>query len=303
MPESCRVNPIQRFISKRDNVSVSSLPTLISSSHVHSSSSSSRSLERTFLQGHVPSLVTRQPLISDNKYSPPYVPDEASRSNTIGSSHSETWINQFSAMKVEDPLEASLEYKRLYKNYERQMGNGYRRFNSSSPDLKPQFVSPVGQRIQKSRLLKRGGTVPLSGSRASPYGTIQTHSTTTHTPTDALLEAEFNTLEQELMEQDLATPETRETSNPAFTGEQRELQEIASSIVDACSPPLTPLARDSPVQSKLASSKFMGLMKRVSDGDVTVKPAQRELFTPGTGDRVGSEYFQVGNGQHDPTKK
>lgn len=94
--------------------------------------------------------------------------------------------------------------------------------------------------------------------------------------------SEFEALEREL-------EEVENKRMPAFDQEQVEFQKIANDIVESCS--------SGQPATKLRSSKFMGLMKGISEGSVTLNKEESEnateLHSPYTGQRVGNEYFPV----------
>lgn len=161
------------------------------------------------------------------------------------------WILQFHSMSIEDPLEFSQEYKRMYSSYER----------STAPTLR----------------------FPMTSHRPN-CGAIPGNLTKQEVSTkdEDRFTAEFEALENEL--------EDVENRRPIFDQEQEEFQKIASEIVDSCSP--------SP-SKKLRNSKFIGLMKDIGEGSVTLNKQDsqhaNELHSPHTGQRVGNEYFPIEN--------
>lgn len=142
-------------------------------------------------------------------------------------------------MRIDDPLEFSSDYKKMYSAYERP--------------------SPIMR-------------LPLTANSRQNYNFIPRDSHDVFTP-------EFEAVEKELEESEPA-------SRTNLDSEQKEFQKIANEIVESCS--------SSP---KLSSSKFMGLMKGIGEGSVTLNkqhsPLATELHSPLTGQRVGNEYFPV----------
>ncbi|GAV52351.1 hypothetical protein ZYGR_0AG03420 [Zygosaccharomyces rouxii] len=167
------------------------------------------------------------------------------------SSGNASWLSQFNSMKIEDPLEFSQDYKKMYSSYER----------STTPMVR----------------------LPMASYRPN-YSTLSKNFTKQEVSTENqdLFAAEFEALEKEL--------EDVENKRPILDQEQKEFQKIANEIVDSCSP--------SP-STKLRNSKFMGLMKGVGEGSVTLNKQESqqatELHSPQTGQRVGNEYFPVKN--------
>ncbi|CAR26372.1 ZYRO0B08184p [Zygosaccharomyces rouxii] len=165
------------------------------------------------------------------------------------SSGNGSWLSQFHSMKIEDPLEFSQDYKKMYSSYEK----------STAPMVRfPMTTYQPNYNMISRDVTKR----EVPGEKQDAFA------------------AEFNALEKEL--------EDVEKKRPIFDQEQEEFQKLANEIVDSCS--------TSP-STKLRSSKFMGLMKGIGEGSVTLNKQKSkhatELHSPYTEQRVGNEYFPV----------
>ncbi|SCU99414.1 LADA_0H19614g1_1 [Lachancea dasiensis] len=202
--------------------------------------------------------------------------------------HAGDWSDEFSRMKIHDPLSFTSEYQQLYASYEKSQ-------HSRSPDVSRQYPPTLQQfPSQRSTLMQRA---PLSAQH--------THQTSSGT-SDNVLEAEyfdreFDELEREMssdMHDDIEDPDVDEQGQSILelTAEQLKFQQAASEIHQRLSPgPQTPPA----LESKFQKSKFLGLMRGISDGVVTLKGADddankyTQLFSPTSGELVGNEYFPV----------
>lgn len=285
MSAACQTNPLQQLIAKGDQVHTRSF----ASSFSHESSRQQQqqqqqhvSAEHFFLNNDSPHLNI------GNRFLQVQQSTQLAPSESRGSNVDNSWLNQFSSMKVEDPSEFSKEYKSLYANYESQ-----------------QQRSPMSATLQRTMYHQPMNSYFNVAERSA----LQTRSD--NAVTDTYFNTEFDTLERELEEspEDCVGDLSRRSSNSRTTtynldNEQLEFQQIANSIVDSCSVSNSP----SPVSSKLSGSKFMGLMRGISDGSITLKKRndhddenQRatEFHSPITGELVGNEYFPVFDNVHD----
>lgn len=117
---------------------------------------------------------------------------------------------------------------------------------------------------------------------------------------------QFDQIEQEeaaqQQQQQQQAPAAQDTATavPALDDEQAKFQQAASEIYARLSPgPQTPPEMEAKLHNpKLQNSKFLGLMRRISDGVVTLQNDQNsqkytQLYSPTTGEVVGNEYFPV----------
>lgn len=203
-------------------------------------------------------------------------------------SQQDSWLNQFSSMKVEDPLEFGKEYKNLYKGYESRTGQG----QNSHPAMNQSFVprtmySPANLMTQQ---MTKSISVTTENNRSN----------------DSYFDNAFDSLERELQEElqeSLVQDNSLEEPQFSLDHEQLKFQQAAKDIYVCLSNTSSALSTSAEVSAsvsnKLSRSKFMGLMRRISDGDVTVKKNDEEsdgyteLFSPTTGETIGNEYFPV----------
>lgn len=321
MSDSCHISPLQQ-LGNKSNKFQSGFPGTLNfqqqsyqgSTHAHDQHENSK--ENIFLQQNHPNLFQQQqqqqqPQPQPQQYgfmgqrplsplSPgstiAYQGQRPSLSSTASSSNdlSEAWLNQFSSMQVNDPLEFNKEYKNLYESY--MNGGGSATATTTRPMLSRNHQSstaflPSYQRQQSNFTGMMSSNGPLSAPQLDQTQQQQQGSI------DSYFDLEFNQVERELsqVERDISQPVP---VGPNWNKEQVEFQKIATDIVRVCTPdePVlhnAPMNRTGGLKTKLATSKFMGLMKRVSEGSVSIRNTERELFTPETGEVEGNEYFPV----------
>lgn len=192
--------------------------------------------------------------------------------------------NIFSNVKIHDPLEFSDEYKRFYGNFQNQ--NNSNTHSSSIPVLQRPSIQRFSQFNSQQSHIRQSNSC---SSTPSTYGTaFQLDDNESH-----MIDHELDILHNELNHSS-----HHQLGSNAFDLEQTQFKEVAASIVDVMTPETT--RSSSPVNTKLGSSKFMDLMKRVSAGSVTLRRDSPELFTPETDEVVGNEYFPVQDQPHKP---
>lgn len=271
MSAVCHTNPLQQFVNKNDQFKHAGL-TQANNSTV-GTAAPSHSLESQFLN-------SRDNQNNFMNVQKPYVGRNISQQDS--------WLNQFSSMKVEDPLEFGKEYKNLYKGYESRMGQG----QNSHPAMNQSFVprtmySPANLMTQQ---MTKSISVTTENNRSN----------------DSYFDNAFDSLERELQEElqeSLVQDNSLEEPQFSLDHEQLKFQQAAKDIYvclsNTSSASSTSAEVSASVSNKLSRSKFMGLMRRISDGDVTVKKNDEEsngyteLFSPTTGETIGNEYFPV----------
>ncbi|AQZ11276.1 PEX21 (YGR239C) and PEX18 (YHR160C) [Zygosaccharomyces parabailii] len=257
---SCQVNPLSQFAAKGDQH-----PRFVHRLHQDGPAHEVQSAhaENVFLYGQDATVGNRFMNLQQSAHSTPlqhtvgspfyqqqqpqpqqpqiahHVPHYVQQPLSQSQNGSTSWLSQFHSMRIDDPLEVSSDYKKMYSAYER-----------SNPMVR----------------------LPIAPNCRQNYNFIPRDTQDIFTP-------EFEALEKELEESEAA-------ARPHLDQEQQEFQKIANEIVESCS--------SSP---KLSSSKFMGLMKGIGEGSVTLNkqksPLATELHSPLTGQRVGNEYFPV----------
>ncbi|CAI4063318.1 hypothetical protein N7582_002382 [Saccharomyces uvarum] len=197
---------------------------------------------------------------------------------------SSSWVPQFSSMEINDPLEFSSEYKKLYSGYESQQR---------------QNVSRQQFPITSSMVRKTASNLPSRNMFR------QHRQENRNSSTDAFkFDAEFQNLENEI--QEVRYEPILQEDESWLDQDQLELQRIATDIVKCCTPPLSSASSTSTVSSidsKLSESKFIQLMRGISSGDVTLKKeangdSTSELFSPSNGELVGNGHIPVENQSH-----
>ncbi|CAL9734756.1 peroxisomal protein Pex21p [Monosporozyma servazzii] len=299
MSDSCHVNPLQQLNSKNNLQLHNQHHNTFNHTSPHAGSFSGYNAKETaFMNQGQNGLLHHQ----QGPLSPPLNGSSRQLGHTLSHNTdvSDEWLNQFSSMKVHDPLEFSNDYKKLYENYAR---NGT--IGTPTPACSPQPIQQqqVNTHINHRPLLSRDNqsgyfpsfrtTQPTASqwNTTAPLSAPELNSTNGHGNIDSYFDLEFDNVENELQQQ-----ENGSTIQDQMNMEQVEFQKHAQDIVRSCTPdiPASPDHTDSSqLRSKFASSKFIGLMRKVSDGVVTIKKTERELFTPETGEVVGNEYFPV----------
>ncbi|CCD24575.1 Pex21p NDAI_0D02610 [Naumovozyma dairenensis CBS 421] len=170
-------------------------------------------------------------------------------SNDAGSD----WVPEFSSMQINDPLEFSQEYKKLYSNYESSKIPGKSTSNS------------INNQSAQFQLRNKSQLHPQMGSSSQQYNNNmqqqqhqQQHS---NQNIDSYFDLEFKSVEEELSRRNEDdTLMTDQERTPMFDEEQSEFQKIAMDIIDSCTTPLS-TAESTNVNSKLQRSNFFGLMR------------------------------------------
>ncbi|CCC67283.1 hypothetical protein NCAS_0A07250 [Naumovozyma castellii] len=231
---SCSTNPVGQFLSPKNN---------------------------TLLSTHRP-IVSRKTQVSDHYNTNDASPHETTFMNRNNQDYSvnrphllpaqsqqgiaEDWASQFSSMQIKDPLEFSQEYKRLYSSYE-----------SSQPQRQ---VPPMSMNVAHQPLPQPSMFVP-SPLRQQRNGDGM--------DIDSYFDLQFQSVEKELEIENNANAGTARNDN-VLDEEQLQLQKTARDIVESCSTPSS-ISSNSSVNAKFAESKFIGLMRKISDGVVTLK--------------------------------
>ncbi|AET37816.1 Pex21p Ecym_2059 [Eremothecium cymbalariae DBVPG len=188
-----------------------------------------------------------------------------------GGGKSMEWIQQFHGMKLNDSTEFQRDYKQMYADYEQQQ-HKQREFavNSSESMFLP--AQGVGMSFVQQQLQLR-------------QEQHQQHRQQEFEQLETFLEKEFESLESELQQQqsvDTVDPEQLDDA-------QREFQETAKSVYSTLS--------SEEHQKRFQGSKFLGLMRKISDGDVTLRKQVNSTYTglyaPVSGITVGNEYWPV----------
>ncbi|QLG73021.1 hypothetical protein HG535_0E01050 [Zygotorulaspora mrakii] len=275
MSATCRTNPLQQLLGKSDQNSRFQGPQAGSASQQFRqdyNGGSSEAAERHFFNHR-----ENQNGFLNLQHPAPMLPPMGS----VRKEHfKEDWVQQFSAVSVKDPLEFCRDYQDSYKNYEsrqfaphnqyRGLANGDRHINMYRPTIDGHFGTLARKEDQ------------LVNSIA--------------------FDKEFNNLEKELLGGDKSFDNFEVYDNDdnyndseayRLDDEQIEFQKIANDIVDSCA---SISKSPSPVSSKLSGSKFMGLMRGISEGSITLKKGNESatgFHSPQNGETVGNEYFPV----------
>lgn len=263
MSAACGTNPLQLFIGK-DEQNQRFRGSQVGPSTQNFRNSDARQVKNTAEQQFFESRESHNGFLGLQQPAP-MVPI-----NTMNKGYeSESWIQQFSSVNIDDPMEFSKEYRDLYANYESKSSFQQQRY--------PQHLN-----MYRQSLTGFGSYTKVQENNLSQF------------------DREFQELENELQRnEDAEDYETqRNSQSNVFDDEQVEFQKIANSIVDSCS---TISNSPSPVSSKLSGSKFMTLMRGISEGSITLKKDNErttELQSPINGELVGNEYFPVLDEMH-----
>ena len=157
------------------------------------------------------------------------------------------WVDQFANMQVRDNTEFSDEYKRMYSQYEKPQNNMH---------MRPMLSSNASMAV----------SLPLVQQHRPQFQQEQMQAFNSQ-HNDAYLQQQFMELERDLEQQTSEfeqKPGSESESVEVLDEDQKELQRAAQSIYNT-------LSDSSPDPSKFARSKFLGLMRNISDGVVTLK--------------------------------
>ncbi|KAK5779089.1 Pex21p PWA37_003936 [Arxiozyma heterogenica] len=293
MSNTCRVNPLEQLGSKsRPPFNNQNCANILNQSTNNNPVFQHESKESIFFnQGQQKSFAQHESFPMQS----PILPT-LSRTHTITDedSLSDEWLTQFSSMKVYDPLEFTNDYKTWYDKYVsgKTTSAGTRMQNSQMN----RFANIGNQRPLLTRNYQ-SGYIPVKRAQTAMFQRTMTTPlsapATAEQSIDSYFDLEFTNLENELHNQQIKNDSNTEIST---NFEQIEFQKAATDIVKTCSLEIVSSPNEtsrSQLQSKFASSKFIGLMRKVSDGVVTLKDTKKELYTPKTGEVVGNEYFPI----------
>ncbi|EJS43590.1 pex21p [Saccharomyces arboricola H-6] len=279
MSSACHISPIEQIIQKGHRIQKDSLIPSKPTKLVH------RELKTHYIEkgSHVETSFLHHAggmgSVDNTALQHQHSPMTFSRQNK--NEESSNWIPQFSSMTVNDPLEFSSEYKKLYSNYESQP------YQSSSSQHFPMVRKTISNFSQRNILRPH-----RQGNRSSPMEAFQ-------------FDTEFQHLENEIQEVRYE-PLTQEDEK-WLDQHQLELQRIATDIVKCCTPPpssTSSTSTASSVDSKLSESKFIQLMRGISSGDVTLKKeangdSASELFSLSNGELVGNKHISIRDQSHE----
>ncbi|CEP62164.1 Pex21p LALA0_S04e09296g [Lachancea lanzarotensis] len=270
---ACQPTALARLVSKTDQFPAATKA--LQTSNFHSSASRSRPLESADFEKNFRSSRYSEPPSGSHVIQgmPPLQAQPIAQD--VGS-----WSDEFSRMQIRDPLSFTNEYQQLYKQYENppQQHNNQPLASQNSPFALQQPI-PV---YRPALVQERAFYASASNASTQSDMTAQEHD---------MFAAEFDRIENELNEEPTAAPDAVPLSQ-----EQLKFQQAASEINNRFSP-----GTETPPQleSKFQNSKFMGLMRNISDGAVTLMTNEdnnqkyTRLFSPNTGKLVGNEYFPV----------
>ncbi|EJT41376.1 PEX21-like protein [Saccharomyces kudriavzevii IFO 1802] len=282
MPSTCRTSPVEQVIQKGQRIQNDSLipskPTRFTHREFEAHYINNDSCVETSFLHHAGRLKGIAAVKSQNQ------PSSRTFSKKNNYEESSNWVPQFSSMNINDPLEFTSEYKKLYFEFESQQ-----RQNSSGHHY------PIASSI-----------VRKTTSNFQPRNTLRQHlqGNRNNSTDEFKLDAEFQNLESEIQEMRY---EPKIQEEKWQDQDQLELQRIATEIVECCATPPSSVSSTSTlssIDSKLSESKFIQLMRGISSGDVTLRKeasgnSASELFHRSSGEIVGNKHISVKDQSHE----
>ncbi|CAG99735.1 Pex21p [Kluyveromyces lactis] len=193
-------------------------------------------------------------------------------SNTATASDHHVWIDQFANMQVHDKTEFPTDYKQMYSQYEARGAS----YSMGAPVMVSH--SQMFPRHQQSLMVNQLESQAYASSSAK-------------------LDEQFAELERQVQDDEKEQQQDKDDDfhlkeTSPLDEDQRQLKEAAQSIYTTLSD------KSSTTSSKFSNSKFLGLMRNISDGVITLKKnpdedKYTELYSPSTGETFGEEYFPV----------
>lgn len=196
------------------------------------------------------------------------------------------WIDQFAKMQVRDRAAFSDEYKRMYSQYESRgisrdplaQASRFANLNTSGSNNMNMSVSMAVPRPLAAAATARQLDEQLEDQLDEQL--------------DEQLEAQFAEIERQEQQQQQQQQQEQQQQQLALDQDQLQLKEAAQSIYTTLS------SNSTPNNAKFSNSKFLGLMRNISDGVVTIKKDREqdkytELYSPSTGETFGEEYFPI----------
>ncbi|KAL2707633.1 Peroxisomal membrane protein PEX21 [Kluyveromyces marxianus] len=189
------------------------------------------------------------------------------------------WIDQFAKMQVRDRAAFSDEYKRMYSQYE---SRGVSRDPLAQASRFANLNNSSNMNMNVSMAVPR----PLAAATAQHLD--EQLEDQLEDQLDEQLEAQFAEIERQEQQQQ----QQQQQQQLALDQDQLQLKEAAQSIYTTLS------SNSTPNNAKFSNSKFLGLMRNISDGVVTIKKDREqdkytELYSPSTGETFGEEYFPI----------
>lgn len=299
LESSCQNNPLQKLASIKDKSGARTTPF----EHVNKFPSQNRfrSTEAAFYQtgASSSSLISDLPTnnitltsSSSSSYCPANTRDDLPQlvhiSHQFSKEHrkapnDDSILPQFSLIQINDPLEFSDEYKKFYSSYEkpqqvmppRPILSRFQHYSVNKPNLRTNRKQDMTNIYDRS-------------IRDDVQRSVDMHMDDTN---NEMIDKEFEVLENELKIEQQGANDIKSVQTFTLDSEQLSFKNIASSIIDTVTP--KPSRATTPIGSKLEDSKFMKLMGRVSEGEVTLRNNSPELYTPETDEVVGNEYFHI----------
>lgn len=297
MSDSCHVNPLQQLNGKQPSVFNTRIGRNNTAANGHPVQyNGANNIEQTFLNQNV-GMKSHDDSFGQQVNSPALMNPIMSDNNVISN---DNWVNQFATMQMKDPLEFSDAYKKYYEQYSRSstVGNTVTNIvgNKSIPNNNTSMSQPIlrpqlNRNIQSHFSMQANAKIPLTPvANSAPI--IDTGNNLNSNELNSYFDLQFKAVEEEINE------------IAVLNEEQIQFQKAAQGILNTLSPKdveieLTTSAMDyasdekSMLRDKLTNSKFMGLMKRVSGGVVTMKENNKELYTPKDNKLEGNEYFPI----------
>lgn len=297
MPAVCQSNPLQQFAQKGDQARGRWQASGVAASKESHQQENQRpvqcsSLESTFLNGNSTHVINQGSIgsgfsqLRGSRSDYPLTSWPSGLTNVT--EESDSWLKQFSNIGIKDPLEFSDSYKRLYFQYEgsqqQPQESQYQQYVNPCAATKNHFMS---QPLLNHRF--------ENGFNAYPRQEIHKAQYNEKMELDSYFNTEFQDLENELNTTERFYSTRNSIPEEYIFDEPAVFKDIASDIVKNC------LDNDKKglITTKLANSKFMSLMRRISDGEVSIrndtdtKLTERELYLTTTGETVGNEYYPI----------
>ncbi|SCU88803.1 LAME_0E01200g1_1 [Lachancea meyersii CBS 8951] len=288
----CQPSTLARLVSKTDQFPTANKA--FQHTSLHASASRSRQVKNASFEASFRSSQLSEPVSGSHVIQGTSSSSLSSSFSSPLSSHSQpvsqdmsSWSDQFARMQIRDPLSFTSEYQQLYNQYEQSQQH----FHSHQHLHQRQHETPQNSSFAMQQpapsyrpALVQQPSFYASNSNMSTQSGLDLHE-------NEMLAREFDRIETELNEESASPSEA-----PVFSSEQIKFQQAASEIHHRLSP-----GTETPpeLESKFKNSKFLGLMRSISDGVVTLKTDDQnnqkytQLFSPSTDEVVGNEYFSV----------
>ncbi|CCE61594.1 hypothetical protein TPHA_0A05190 [Tetrapisispora phaffii CBS 4417] len=283
MASFCQVNPLQQLVTKNDgeNSQWFNIQNKNGSQSISASRAVHDNIERNFINKNDQEYLIGNN-INDN------LPEAGSRGYRLHNEiNTNSFVEEFSKVQVQDHMEFSDTYKKLYDKYENYQKDSQYSYNAS-----PLHGFNERQNLHGQAELFNGQTFNQSYNRNEMVEI-------------SALESQFN--EQfDKLENELHLTEEEDQVEKSILEEEITFRNTASELINTVSNSInenSTIMTNEMLSSKIANSKFFNMMNNVNNGKMALNANKYEFISKETGETVGNKYSMVADKVNDHQNK